>query len=37
MPEVINKNKFSFDDYIYEYIKDLPKKICFLEGLIVIH
>ena len=31
MPEVINKNNFSFDDYIYEYIKDLPKKICFLE------
>ena len=31
MPEVINKNNFSFDDYIYEYIKDLPKKVCFLE------
>ena len=31
MPEVINKNNFSFDDYIYEYIKELPKKICFLE------
>ena len=31
MPDVINKNNFSFDNYIYEYIKHLPKKICILE------
>ena len=31
MPDVINKINFSFDRYIYEYIKNLPKIICFLE------
>ena len=31
MPEVINKTSFSIDKYIYDYIKNLPYKICFLE------
>lgn len=31
MPDVINKTIFSFDEYIYKYIKNLPNKICFLE------
>lgn len=31
MPEVINKNSFSIDDYFYNYINKLSNKICFLE------
>ena len=31
MPDVINKTSLSIDKYIYEYIKNLPEIICFLE------
>jgi phosphatidylglycerophosphate synthase len=31
MPEVINKNIFSFDKYIYNFIKKLPDITCYLE------
>lgn len=31
MPDVINKKSFSFDNFIYKYIKNLPNYICTLE------
>jgi phosphatidylglycerophosphate synthase len=31
MPEVINKENFSFDSYLYNYIKKIPNYICYLE------
>ena len=31
MPDVINKNVFSFDNYIYDFIKKTPNSFCYLE------
>lgn len=31
MPDVINQTSFSFDEYIYEYIKNYSDNLCFME------